>query len=398
MIVISKKLFFFNLCYLFILFLYSCNFNPKSKIYALFNFPTHSGSSSTYILSGRVTGLIGTLIIENNLSESLTILTNGDFSFSSRYNPNSSYSISITSKPNSQSCTLSNSSGTFQNMNISSLFIDCKNNLNTLSSLVPSAGNLNPVFSSSNFNYRFTVLNSISSITLTPTANDSIARITINGITVSSGNSSGSISLNLGSNIITILVTAQDSSTSSYTLTIIRSTLNAYRIFITATTYNGNLIGSSNSGSLGADSKCESDFNKPSDGSTYKAMIVDTTNRLACSTTGYCTNPNENLDWVLKANTSYARTDGTLIFTTNSAGIFVFGTLTNSFGTGIYWSGISSTSIWRTSTGGNHCSQWTSSNSALVGNYGDASSLNSTSVANSSFTCDTLRALLCVEQ
>ncbi len=234
---------------------------------------------------------------------------------------------------------------------------------------------------------------------MTPTASNINSTIKVNGTIVTSGSASNSISLNVGSNTITILVTAQDSSTRTYTLTVIRSTLNAYRIFVTASTYDGNLIGSASTGLAGADLKCNSDGNKPSDGSTYKTLMTDVTNRSACSINVDCTSSSENIDWVLKANTAYARTDGTSLFTTNTAGIFVFGAMSNSFnGGGQYWTGISSASSWKPSTGGNNCNKWITNSAVSNGNYGDGGITAYGAIGAGAFTCDNLKSLLCAEQ
>ncbi|HNK58888.1 MAG TPA: DUF1554 domain-containing protein [Leptospiraceae bacterium] len=377
---------------------FSCTVRPKTKILGLFSLVNREVTIS-YNLGGTVSGLQGTLILQNNMMDRITIEANGNFTFTNLYPTNSNYSVTVFSQPSSQTCSITNGSGTILSSSISNISVRCGNTISSLSSLTISSGTITPSFSSSLYSYSFSVLNSASSITITPTATDASATITVNGSSVLSGSSSSPISLSVGSNTISIVVKASDGiTTSTYTLTVIRSTLNAYRIFITASTYDGNLIGTSSSGYLGADSKCNSDANKPTDGSIYKAVITDVVNRSACSININCTNPSENLDWALRTNTSYARTDGTALFTTNAAGIFVFGTLTNSFGGGQYWTGISTVSSWRPSTGGNNYSEWSSNSGALNGNYGDGSVTNYTSIAMTSGACNNLKSLLCAEQ
>jgi len=57
-----------------------------------------------------------------------------------------------------------------------------------------------------------------------PTVADSNATVTVNGTTIASGNASGVINLNVGANIITVVVTAQDGATiSTYTVTVTRA-------------------------------------------------------------------------------------------------------------------------------------------------------------------------------
>ncbi|MBJ7427349.1 MAG: cadherin-like beta sandwich domain-containing protein, partial [Bacteroidia bacterium] len=101
----------------------------------------------------------------------------------------------------------------------------------TLSALTLSSGNLSPTFASGTTNYRATsVTNGTSSITITPTRNQTNATIQarVNGgsySSVTSGSASGPLSLNVGSNTIEVLVTAQDgTTTNTYTITVVRAT------------------------------------------------------------------------------------------------------------------------------------------------------------------------------
>jgi gliding motility-associated-like protein len=71
--------------------------------------------------------------------------------------------------------------------------------------------------------YTATVSNSVSSVTVTPLAQDPTSAITVNGVTVASGTASTAIPLNVGDNTITTVVTAFDgSSTRTYSITITR--------------------------------------------------------------------------------------------------------------------------------------------------------------------------------
>lgn len=79
-----------------------------------------------------------------------------------------------------------------------------------LSNLSLSSGVLAPPFASATTSYTASVINSVSSITVTPTTADANATVTVNGIPVASGSASAPIALNVGSNTITTVVTAQD--------------------------------------------------------------------------------------------------------------------------------------------------------------------------------------------
>ena len=93
-----------------------------------------------------------------------------------------------------------------------------------LTGLTPSAGTLNPAFTSNVFSYTDNVTFAIGSMTVTPTAADSNATITVNGIPVTSGASSGAININVGANFITNVVVSQiRTATNTYLLSVTRA-------------------------------------------------------------------------------------------------------------------------------------------------------------------------------
>ena len=93
-----------------------------------------------------------------------------------------------------------------------------------LDGLTISSGTLSPAFSSSVITYAASVGNSVTEVTLTPTASHGSATITVNGTTVTSGAGYTADNLNVGDNTITVIVTAQDSvTTKTYTVTLTRA-------------------------------------------------------------------------------------------------------------------------------------------------------------------------------
>ncbi len=95
----------------------------------------------------------------------------------------------------------------------------------TLSGLNISSGTLTPAFASGTTSYTDRVASSVTLVTVTPTANQGNATITVNGTAVTSGNASGPISLSIGANTINIVVTAQDGTTTeTYTVNVTRAT------------------------------------------------------------------------------------------------------------------------------------------------------------------------------
>jgi len=93
-----------------------------------------------------------------------------------------------------------------------------------LAGLTLSSGTLNPVFATATVTYHNPVGNAVTSITITPTTSDVNATVKVNGVAVTSGSASAAISLNVGVNVISTVVTAQDGTTTkTYTVTVNRA-------------------------------------------------------------------------------------------------------------------------------------------------------------------------------
>jgi DNA-binding beta-propeller fold protein YncE len=99
----------------------------------------------------------------------------------------------------------------------------------SLSALKPGYGSLSPAFQPATLSYTDIVSYSVSSLALTPTANEAHATIQarVNGGSwspVTSGSASSPLPLNVGDNTVEVKVTAQDNATTrTYTLTVTRA-------------------------------------------------------------------------------------------------------------------------------------------------------------------------------
>ena len=108
---------------------------PKTKIRGMLSL--FSGSVSRPInvffsVGGTVSGLTGSgLVIQNNYRDSLTISSNGSFTFSSTLQNEGFYSVTVATQPSLQTCTVSAGSGQIMLSDISSVQIVCLNNGNT---------------------------------------------------------------------------------------------------------------------------------------------------------------------------------------------------------------------------------------------------------------------------
>jgi hypothetical protein len=97
---------------------------------------------------------------------------------------------------------------------------------NNLSALTVSPGTLNPAFNANTLSYTVDVASSVTSVSVTPTRQDSNATITVNGQATDSGQSR-TVALNgPGSNtVIPIVVTAPNGSQKTYTVNVSRAAL-----------------------------------------------------------------------------------------------------------------------------------------------------------------------------
>ena len=96
-----------------------------------------------------------------------------------------------------------------------------------LRAMAISKGTLDPVFASNTLDYSVSVLNSVAGLTVTPTAADPGASVTVNGSAVTSGGASQPISLSVGSNTLHVVVVAADGTTTkTYMITVFRSAYN----------------------------------------------------------------------------------------------------------------------------------------------------------------------------
>ncbi|HTU43317.1 MAG TPA: hypothetical protein VMF10_16530 [Candidatus Aquilonibacter sp.] len=84
----------------------------------------------TYNLSGSVQGLVGVgLVLQDNLSNSLTITSNGAFAFPAAISGGTTYSVTVLQQPvtPAQTCSPTNSTGTI-NANVTTVEVVCTNN------------------------------------------------------------------------------------------------------------------------------------------------------------------------------------------------------------------------------------------------------------------------------
>ncbi len=84
-------------------------------------------SVNAYTVGGTVTGLSGTLILQNNGADDLTVTADGAFTFATAVAGGSGYAVTVSSRPIVQNCPVTNGSGTMSGANVTDVTVDCSN-------------------------------------------------------------------------------------------------------------------------------------------------------------------------------------------------------------------------------------------------------------------------------
>jgi len=71
-----------------------------------------SNAPSNVNIGGKVTGLLGSLVLQNNAGDSLTVTANGAFNFPTVLKNGANYAVTILTQPTGPTCVVSNGSGT----------------------------------------------------------------------------------------------------------------------------------------------------------------------------------------------------------------------------------------------------------------------------------------------
>jgi hypothetical protein len=74
--------------------------------------PTYHPTPPTYSIGGNVAGLSGTVVLQDNGGDNLSLASNGPFAFGVALQPNSAYRVTVATQPANQVCSVRNGSGT----------------------------------------------------------------------------------------------------------------------------------------------------------------------------------------------------------------------------------------------------------------------------------------------
>jgi hypothetical protein len=81
-------------------------------------------SRPTVSIGGSVGGLTGTVVLQNNGGDDLSISANGPFTFASKVASGGAYAVTVRTQPAAQTCTVQNGSGT-ASANVTNIVVSC---------------------------------------------------------------------------------------------------------------------------------------------------------------------------------------------------------------------------------------------------------------------------------
>jgi hypothetical protein len=89
------------------------------------NYAGGSGVAS-YTIGGTVTGLSGSMVLQNNGGDNYTVSVNGNFTFPTAVTYGNTYNVTVLGQPTGQICSITGGSGTATG-NVSSVVVQCAN-------------------------------------------------------------------------------------------------------------------------------------------------------------------------------------------------------------------------------------------------------------------------------
>src|SRR5450759_724530 len=89
-------------------------------------------SANAYSVGGSVTGLIGSVVLQDNNGDNLSVSGNGTFSFATKVANGSTYSVTVLTQPTGQSCSVASGTGMIASANVTNVAITCAANSYTI--------------------------------------------------------------------------------------------------------------------------------------------------------------------------------------------------------------------------------------------------------------------------
>ena len=93
-------------------------------------------STDAFTVGGTVSGLSGTVTLQQNGADSMSISANGSFTFSTPVAEGTPYNVTVQIQPATQTCTVTNGSGTMGANNVTNVAVTCSTDAFTVGGTV----------------------------------------------------------------------------------------------------------------------------------------------------------------------------------------------------------------------------------------------------------------------
>ena len=80
---------------------------------------------NTYTVGGTVSGLTGTVVLQDNGADDLSISSNGTFTFATKVADGAGYNVTVKTRPSGQNCMASSNTGTIAGANVTNVSVVC---------------------------------------------------------------------------------------------------------------------------------------------------------------------------------------------------------------------------------------------------------------------------------
>ena len=95
------------------------------------NVAVSCSANPTFTVGGTVSGLSGTVVLQDNGADNLTVTANGPFTFATALAPGAAYAVTVKTNPAGQTCTVANGSGTMGSANVTNVAVSCSSSTGT---------------------------------------------------------------------------------------------------------------------------------------------------------------------------------------------------------------------------------------------------------------------------
>lgn len=95
-----------------------------------------TGTVNTYSVGGTISGLTGSVVLQNNAGDNLTVSANGNFTFATRVASGDTYRVTVGAYPAGQTCSVSTGWGTISGSNVTNVSVTCSTNTHSVWGMV----------------------------------------------------------------------------------------------------------------------------------------------------------------------------------------------------------------------------------------------------------------------